>query len=347
LANAPLGETVAMVVIVVDLVVAVAVGVLMWSVVRRWPRIDPAAPPGRLVAGEIEHRPGLARALARRTDPATATGLALTVAVVLISITAVAFGVLLSLGRAEDVTPFDLGPAEWAAEHATNASTAYLRTITWLGSTAVVVPLAILIGVLEYRRRPAAALPLFLVLVVGGQSLVVNSIKWTVDRIRPDIDPLAGFAGTSFPSGHSAAAAACYAAFALVIGRRRPLETKALLAGLAAAIAVAVAASRVLLGVHWFSDVLAGLAVGWAWFSLCSIAFGGRLLRFGAPVEAGIRAVPTEQGAVHERQPHDTKHDASRDVGRVVEAPVQPGETDQRHDGGGEGDQQAAGRRRS
>jgi membrane-associated phospholipid phosphatase len=335
-----------MAVILVDLVVALIAGVLIWVVVRRWPRADPAAPPGRVVAEEIEHRPGLARALARRTDPVTATGLVLTVAVLVLAITAVVFGVLMPLARADDMTPFDLGPAEWAAEHATDVSTAYLRTITWLGGTAVVVPLAILVGVLEYRRRPAAALPLFLVLVVGGQSLIVNSIKWTVDRVRPDIDPLAGFAGTSFPSGHSAAAAACYAGFALLIGRLRPLETKAVLSGLAAAIAASVAASRVLLGVHWFSDVLAGLAVGWAWFALCSIAFGGRLLRFGAPVEAGIRAAAAEQGAMDDGQPDGTEHDAGGDIGRVVKAPVQPSEADQRHDDGGEDHQQPAGQRR-
>jgi membrane-associated phospholipid phosphatase len=120
-------------------------------------------------------------------------------------------------------------------------------------------------------------------------------VKWLVDRARPDIDPLAGFAGPSFPSGHSATAAATLAAVALVLGRRRGRLTKAVLAGLAAGLAVAVATSRVLLGVHWFTDVLAGLALGWAWFAICVIAFGGRLLRFGAPVEAAERADALEK----------------------------------------------------
>ena len=58
-----------------------------------------------------------------------------------------------------------------------------------------------------------------------------------------------------------------------------------MLLGGAVAIAVAVAATRVALGVHWTTDVVAGLLVGWTWFALCAIAFGGRVLHFGEPVE--------------------------------------------------------------
>ena len=54
----------------------------------------------------------------------------------------------------------------------------------------------------------------------------------------------------------------------------------------------AVAASRVLLDVHWLSDVIAGLALGWAWFAVCAIAFGGRILRFGAGAEVAARYSP-------------------------------------------------------
>ena len=134
---------------------------------------------------------------------------------------------------------------------------------------------------------------LFLLLVVGGQLLIVNLIKLGVARARPAIDPLASYSGTSFPSGHTASAAAGYAALALVLSRGRGPRVRALLAGGAAGVAVAVGCSRMMLGVHWFTDVLAGLAVGWAWFAVCAIATGGRVLRFGAPAEAV--AEPTER----------------------------------------------------
>jgi hypothetical protein len=59
--------------------------------------------------------------------------------------------------------------------------------------------------------------------------------------------------------------------------------------------------------VHWFSDVLGGLALGWAWFALCSIAFGGRLLRFGAPVEIAERALETAGVSVATGAAHGTR----------------------------------------
>ena len=72
---------------------------------------------------------------------------------------------------------------------------------------------------------------------------------------------------------------------------------RALLAAGTALIALAVATSRALLGVHWLTDVVAGLVIGYGWFVVCAVLFGGRAQRLGDPVTArsrGIRSRPDE-----------------------------------------------------
>jgi undecaprenyl-diphosphatase len=197
-----------------------------------------------------------------------------------------AAGLLLLMVRTKTgLAHYDLTLARWGATHATPGSTAVLRRLSDLGGTIGVVSLATIVGVVEYRRFPDRGVFALLVLTIGGQFAIVNLIKVIVDRARPALDQLTSFSSSSFPSGHAASAAATFAVMALLLGRRRSRGVRAALAGGAVAIAVIVAGTRVLLGVHWLTDVLAGLAIGWAWFALCSIAFGGRLLRFGAPAE--------------------------------------------------------------
>ena len=105
------------------------------------------------------------------------------------------------------------------------------------------------------------------------------AVKDLVGRVRPALTTEAATLGPSFPSGHSATAAAFYAAAALVLGRRLPGRARHLvIAASRSRSRSAVAASRVLLDLHWLSDVIGGLALGWGWFALCAIAFGGRLL---------------------------------------------------------------------
>jgi undecaprenyl-diphosphatase len=268
--------------------------------VRRWPQADPASPrlAAHAPAEAIERRPRLRARLHGRLDAGALTGLALTVAVALVVAGTLAFAVVLYMVRREvGLSRLDGRLATWASQQATDVSTTVLKLITELGGSRVLFPLTIVLAAVLYARQRRAAVIGFLALAVIGQNLLSNGIKLLVDRVRPDIDPLAGFSGPSFPSGHTTAAAACFAAFALVLGVSRSRRVQAALAAVAVAVAVAVGCTRVLLGVHWFTDVVGGLALGWSWFLLCSIAFGGRLLHFGAPVEAAERLTAVERAA--------------------------------------------------
>lgn len=274
-----------MLVIGLLLVVAVVCGIAAALTIRRWPPADPSVA-AIAVGQELRGWARLRKRILPSTDPASATGIALFVAVVVAVLGGLVLGVLAWMVRSNSgLATRDLGVARWGAHHATPFSTTVLRGITDLGATGVIVAVAVAVGSIEWLRIRNRWLPVFLVLVIGGQLLIVNLIKVGVGRARPAIDPLARFSGASFPSGHSAAAAACYAALALLLSRRRSPKGWSVLGGCAVAIAVAVAGSRVLLGVHWLTDVIAGLALGWAWFALCAIAFGGRWLRLGAPIE--------------------------------------------------------------
>jgi undecaprenyl-diphosphatase len=268
--------------------VVVGLGAIVGTVVtlqaRRWPAADPAAAATDAVGGET--RRGLARFLRTRLDPGAATGLALTVAFAVAVVAGVAVGILLYLLRSQPrLAAMDLSVARWAADHATTISTAFLKTVTQLGSTIVVVVVGAIVGLGTSFTTRRVAPTAFILMVLVGNSAITNLIKVLVGRARPTISVLAGFTGQSFPSGHSAAAAACWGAVALLVARHWSHSGRSAAFGAAAAIAVMVACSRVFLGVHWLSDVIAGLAVGWGWLALCSIAFGGRLLEFGAPVE--------------------------------------------------------------
>ena len=236
------------------------------------------------VAEQLARHARLARFVRRRFDPAEATGLALTVALGLIFLAVLGFGLVADMVTTRSgLYRYDAAAADWGARHATAASTRLLIWATQLGSSVVVVTVAVAAGLAEWLRRRRLTVLGFLFTVVLGQNLIANAVKVLVDRERPPVPHLASSSGFSFPSGHAAAAAATWAALALVFGRGRRWAVKAWLGTAAAAVTAAVAASRVLLGVHWVTDVVAGVALGFGWFLACSVAFGGTLLRFGAP----------------------------------------------------------------
>jgi membrane-associated phospholipid phosphatase len=262
--------------------------------------------PGALVEQAHRH-PALRRFLLARGDATRATGWLLTIALGMITGLTLAVGLLLEMVQThQGFARWDDSVARWGATHTTGAAESVVRVVTQLGSTPVVIAVCLAAAGIEYLRRPTWAVPAFLATVVTSELVVNNLIKVAVGRKRPNVARLVDAQGFSFPSGHTAASAAVYAAIALVAGRGRSRSAKAALAGLAGGITIAVATSRVLLGAHWLTDVIAGAAVGWACFALCSIAYGGRLLHFGDAVERAAAVVTAEATGAHESVPSTT-----------------------------------------
>jgi len=289
-----------MTITLVVLLVAVGAGVVAFGMSATQALPDPVDPAAeeRATVRALERRPRLARFLRQRLDRRSAGGLLLTVSFIVVFAVVLVVGLLLdSIDESGWLGELDDDVATWGAEHATSAAVDVLKMITYLGGTWVVIAALAAAALADWLRRRNVEVFVFAAVVIVGEKLIVNGMKWLVDRERPDVMWLVSWSGASFPSGHTAAAAAAWPAVALILGRDRSRRTRALLAAGAALISVAVAASRALLGVHWLTDVLAGLVIGWGWFLLVAIAFGGRAQRLGDPATAQPKGVRVSASA--------------------------------------------------
>jgi undecaprenyl-diphosphatase len=150
-----------------------------------------------------------------------------------------------------------LGP-QWLEE--------MMRDLTALGSIAVLVPLsAAAIGYLMLIRKRETALTATIA-VLGGYAASLL-LKDHFDRVRPDFVPQGARVYTSsFPSAHSMLATVIYLTLGAILARVQPRRLlKLYLLALALGASALVGLSRVYLGVHWPSDVLAGWAAGSVW----------------------------------------------------------------------------------
>ncbi len=137
---------------------------------------------------------------------------------------------------------------------------AAMKAFTFLGSPFGVVPIAVLVLGWALRKRDfRASLVLVLVLVMTEVLNVV--LKHTFERARPTLFQMQQLDSYSFPSGHAMAAAACYGILGVVVARLAP-GTKRLLAITLPAFIFLIGYSRIYLGYHWPTDVLAGFAAG-------------------------------------------------------------------------------------
>ncbi len=140
------------------------------------------------------------------------------------------------------------------------------RDFTALGGVGVLILLTTAVSVylvLDGKNRAAV----LVLLAVGGALIGSNLLKHGFQRPRPDLVPHGSYVyTTSFPSGHSMMSAATYLTLGALMARvQKRRRVKIFLMGFAALLTLVVGISRVYLGVHWPTDVLAGWTAGGVW----------------------------------------------------------------------------------
>jgi undecaprenyl-diphosphatase len=160
-----------------------------------------------------------------------------------------------------------------------------IKAITWLGSDGVLWTVTGAAAVLlALRKRWRLALYL---LVTGAGALIMDPVlKSVVGRARPVVaHPIAHGTGDSFPSGHSLGSVVCYGAVLLVfLPAIRPGRWRRAFIAVITTLIALIGISRVLLGVHYLSDVLGAWALGITWLGLTAFAFELSRHAAGKPV---------------------------------------------------------------
>jgi undecaprenyl-diphosphatase len=148
-----------------------------------------------------------------------------------------------------------------------------VRDVTSLGSTVVLV--LVCLGVTGFLVLAGTPRPSVLIVVsFAGGTILSEVLKNVFGRVRPDVVAHSeAVLRESFPSGHAALSAVTYLTLGALLAQAQPKRSlKAYLLGMAVFLTILVGVSRVYLGVHWPTDVLAGWSTGSAWAIACWVA---------------------------------------------------------------------------
>lgn len=172
--------------------------------------------------------------------------------------------------RAGSTQSFDETVMRWIGEHQNPGVQAAMLEITSLGTGSVVSMIVLVAGLFLWLNRHKHSAVLLVVATLGG--IVLNNLlKIGFDRPRPQVFKWGTYAvSSSFPSGHAMSSIIVYGTVAYLAARlQRNLASRVATMVLAALIIVAICASRLYLGVHYPSDIAAGLVIGLAWAAFC------------------------------------------------------------------------------
>jgi undecaprenyl-diphosphatase len=201
----------------------------------------------------------------------TAVGLFLSAGLALALLALLLFTGLAALVEEGVTRPFDEGILLWLHRHGTPTLDSWAERLTVLGSSTVVVLTVLVTSAFLWLTRHRYSVLLLWVAMLGGAVLNV-ALKLGFDRARPELWERAPAGEPSFPSGHAMSAVVVYGTLAYLIARLEPTRAmrRATLA-FALVLVLLIGLSRLYLGVHYPSDVLAGYAVGFAWATVCAL----------------------------------------------------------------------------
>lgn len=170
---------------------------------------------------------------------------------------------ILGIGIRAWAPGFDLQTLQAITSHRNATLTTIAGIVTDAGSFALLAPLSIAFLLLRRWKRPFDDIALLV--IAAGSALLPIVTKVIVARPRPTVEALSHLTSLSFPSEHTTQAAAVYLTIAIMLSTGLHRGWRELVIVIAVVIALAVAWSRVYLGVHYPTDVIAGLLLGWSW----------------------------------------------------------------------------------
>jgi membrane-associated phospholipid phosphatase len=194
-------------------------------------------------------------------------GLALTTAVAVFAVIAE------NIVGAREIVVFDLAFAEALRESSTPAWERFFTGVSWLGKREAIAAAAGIVAVLLWRSNGALMAVGWIAAQAGG-GVLNRALKETFERTRPAFaDPLLAASSWSFPSGHAMGTFILFGLGCYVLFRETASWTvAAFVVILSLAWCIVMAFSRLYLGVHFASDVTAGLIAGVAWVAVCASA---------------------------------------------------------------------------
>jgi len=261
------------------LVFSVASAALFWRMLERhpndfWDRINRLVQrfSSRIpIQSVIKRYPKISSFLFHRFVPAEYLGLHLTIGVIIISVTTFVFlQIADEVGEQEWLTTFDQAFSVAMHEYSSKAGIWVFEQVTQLGSAPTLGTIGFITAISLLLLRQWTLLAGWISALVGI-GILDFVLKGIFQRVRPMLDhPWTTETGWSFPSGHAVGTVIVYGflAYMLVLIARRTSQRVAIFTAWIT-IAAAVGLSRLYLGVHYFSDVLAGFVVALGWLAVC------------------------------------------------------------------------------